>query len=306
MSTLRRLAGYVTGIALLTGCNLGLDPPSIVRTPRILAIVAEPPESAPGTDIHFSALTFDPEGRALTHVWRVCFSPARIARGSGLASSVPDDDQCDDVMLTQDGTDAELDGARTAATVALIDSIGSVGGFPAETIALILDTAGLAFEVELDVLDADGNLLVRGYKRVAITRRAAPTTNPPPISFDLGGTLVEPSASAPFGCVADHGQPLRVASDTELTVRPAVPLDGETWLERFPIYDYTGGIREGRENAYYAWFATGGSFSTEITRPPNRETRWRTPVEPGDHTFFLVVRDGHLGTWACSIPVIVE
>lgn len=302
---MRRLAtAALTLCVLLTGCDgFGLDPPTIVRTPRILAIVADPPESAPGTDIHLSAMTFDPEGRALTHRWRACLSPFRLARASGLPVEVPASDRCTPL----DGSpDAMLSGEATTEVIETLEDLAALGGFPAEGLAAIVDTAGLAFIVELDVLSPEGEVLVSGYKRVALTRRPMPTTNPPPISFMVGETLVEPDVTLPFTCVPASGTPMRVAAGERIELVPVFPEDGETWLESFLVFDYSGGITPGTENAYYSFYATGGGISEGTTRPPNRESEWGVPQEPGEHSLFFVTRDGHLGTTACRLDVVVE
>jgi hypothetical protein len=94
-----------------------------------------------------------------------------------------------------------------------------------------------------------------------------------------------------------------VPRDTELVVTPVPGID---WTEEFPIFDYTGAIRIGRENEYYSFYATGGAIGEETTRPPNRETSWRTPEEAGNVRLWLIVRDGHLGARGCWLDLSVN
>ena len=84
------------------------------------------------------------------------------------------------------------------------------------------------------------------------------------------------------------------------------PEPDEDWLETFPALDLEGQVITGREDAYYSWFSTAGDFGFETTRPPGRDTEWTAPMEPGEVPFWLVVRDGHLGTSACLGMIRVE
>src|SRR5690606_18444642 len=55
-----RLA-LASAVLALVGCVEDLDPIAIVVTPRILAIVAEAPESAPGVDVEVDAMISIPD-----------------------------------------------------------------------------------------------------------------------------------------------------------------------------------------------------------------------------------------------------
>lgn len=298
----------LAAIASAAGCtDLGLDPPSIVRTPRILAIVAEPPESAPGTDVELRALVSVPDEapRPLALHWRVCLDLESVLSETGFPIDLPGRPQCDEATLPE-GEPFRVDGTRTEALVANVRTLAELGGFDARVFETVLATAGFAFVVDVDVLDAEANVLVSGYKRAAVTTRASVTTNPPAPSVRFGEALVV-ATEEPFVCEPVGGARLRAEVGERVELAPALPddLDEEPWLETFPVFDYTGGITEGRENAYYSWFATGGSISAETTRPPERAVTWTAPQQAGAHTMWLVVRDGHLGTSACRWRVDV-
>lgn len=296
----------VLGLACATACTGGLDSPTIVITPRVLAITADRPEARPGEDITLRAFAYDPEGRALRYRWRVEIDPGRLL---GASTGARADIVCPSLMcvpLAGEAREAVIPGAVTQGILDNIDLVGTVGGFDASILRAILATAGLSFEVHVDVVTDDGvggeAILVSAYRRVAMTTRAEPTTNPPPIDYLVAGVEVR-SANDPLGDPFDClvARPIRLAAGERVILAPQG--DESEWIETYPVFDYTGGIREGRENAYYSWYATAGSLSAETTRPPDRDVFYRAPAEPGLERIFLVVRDGHLGTRACSLPI---
>lgn len=308
---LRTLASsWVVVVLALAGCTEGLDPQSIVVTPRVLAIVAEPPESAPGVDVEVDAMISIPAdvARPLTLRWQACLDPEEVLRASGFRGiEIPGRPDCDPQTLAP-GEPYVVRGERTQALIETLRSFAMIGGFDPGLIEAVLGTAGLAYFVEVDVLDASGDLVASAYKRVAMTTREPPTTNPPPPTFRVGETAIVQSDTERFACVAVDGATPRIAPGAEVELAPTLPegVEMEPWIETFPVFDYTGGLTTASENAYYTWFATAGAIGEHTTRPPDRETTWRAPAETGPQTLWLVVRDGHLGQSACRLDVLVE
>lgn len=310
---MRRVFVIIGSVLLATGCIAPLDSPTIVKTPRILAIVAEPPEAAPGADFAFRAMISVPENvpRPLSLRWYRCLSPGRILSEAGLFVRLPSEIEamfpCPDPVVLDPAEPFVVPGAESQRIVELIEAAASVGSFDTAVLEQILATAGLPFVVDVEVLDANGVVVVSGYKRAAFTTRASPTTNPPRPVFVIDERwAIVGSDDGSFACRSLDGTAPSLEPDVNVVIDPRFEPgeDGaETWLETFPIYDYTGGVREARENAYYSWFATAGAFSAAITRPPDRQVIWRTPAEPGPATLWLVVRDGHLGVSACRLEL---
>lgn len=307
---MQKLGHILAALALLGGlgslaCTGGLDSPTLVKTPRILAILADPPESAPGTDIRLGVIAHvpsDPEGLTTTYAWRLCASLPRVLDAADIPADLPLPDTCETLPST--GPTATIPGSETAALAMLLRSLPAGGSFDASFLTRILDTAGIPFQVEVDVLDASGAVLITGVKTVAITTRTEPppTTTPPVVLFSVGEQDVAmPDDLFDFRCMPTAG-PLvaRAAEEVEIT-----PIPGIDWTEDFLVYDYSGVVRTGHENEYYSFYATGGAIETETTRPPDRETRWTPPEEPGTVRLWLIVRDGHLGTRGCHVDVTV-
>lgn len=309
--------------ALAVGCGLNLDPPTLVKTPRILAIVADPPEAAPGQDVRLRVLAYDPMGRELHTTFHACLDASAFfgtsSNGNGMSSTMR---LCNDY----EGVDAEVtipgEDMDVTAYLAFIPD--------AEVRRLVeglLATAGLPIEVHVDVSVTDPSsgeevVLVSGFKRIGLTTRPHPTTNPPYVYFAIEDSVYLGGVGTdPFECHPWLSEPIQVPAspaEGELDTLTLEPLDDpDEWTESFLIYDYAGTVRTGYEGAYYSWYATGGVMSVETTQGPAhdaeptaydaviRNNEWSVPREPGTYDFWIVLRDGHLGTNACHTTIEV-
>jgi len=297
----------VLGLFALPACTGDLPVPQIVLTPRVLAIVADQPEAHPGDDVQVRAFMFDPMGRELRYEWRACVSLEALLGSNSIPSGLPEE-PC--FPIESDGDRATVPGERTQEVVDQLTALGNIGGFEVAYLVLVLNTAGFAFTVEVDVYAGD-ELLASAFKRVGITTRDALTTNPDPIAYDVGGTLVamhRPGLGesgfdgSHFDCIV-WGAPVVVAPESETVFSPLG--DPADWIETFPVFDFSGGITPGTENAYYSFYATAGAISTETTRLPDRDVTFTAPIEPGPVQMFLAVRDGHLGARICTFEIEV-
>lgn len=300
MSRLLALAS----LALSVGCTGSLPLPQIVITPRVLAVTADQPEANPGRDVSLHVVAHDPMNRSLTYAWRACLSLRDLLSSARIPSGLPEE-SCFPIPST--GPDAVVPGIATQMVVSQLEMAADVGGFDPRFLLAVLDTAGFSFQVEVDVIDeATGTVLVSAYKRVGITRRPTPTTNPPVIDYLVGETFVSMPAEGWTGsgddCVV-WGDPIVVAPEEEVVIAPQG--DPQEWIETFPILAYDGTLTEGEENAYYSFYATAGQLSDETTRLPERDATFTAPEEPGPVRLWLVVRDGHLGTRACTFELDV-
>jgi hypothetical protein len=242
--------------------------------------------------------------RPLSLRWRRCLAAEVVLRESGFPIDLPGEPTCPEPTMLSEDEPYLVPGDESAMLVALIEMAASFGAFDPALFEQLLGSAGLVYIVDLEVLDANGTVIVSGYKRAAITTRMPPTTNPPDPTFRAGHVTI--AAAERFRCVPTLGATAArfpPATDVELEPVFAREEELEEWLETFPIYDYTGSRIEGRENAYYTWFATAGSISEGTTQPPSRRTTWRTPEELGPQSLWLVIRDGHLGTSGCRVDV---
>lgn len=292
-------AGSLALLSML-GCGHDFEPPSRVSGPRLLAVVVEPPEAQPGQDITFRALMANPDDEPLSLLFRVDLSSAALAAGAGQTIGSP----AAPLTLPSDGPSARLSGAETSRAVeALLAQVeGALPGTPEHVVRYVYEHVGLPLTVELELRDAEGTVVLEGYKRFFLSPRPAAANNPPPPRFAIDGRWVRAFADGSDTCIPEELAPeVRAGAIATLAPEP----DEERWLETYPALDLEGELIEEQESAYYSWFSTAGEFASAITRPPQRDVAWTAPDEPGDYPIWLVVRDGHLGTSACRATVHV-
>jgi hypothetical protein len=290
---------------LLTGC-LGLrefPSESIVDSPRVLAVVTEPPEVTPGHALAITPLIA--HARDVEIEYRVCGTFDGPLGGGGAQFGEMDEEDCGERALLR-GSGPTWNVPREASeafwsNTELAETI--LGGtLPKETIDAVRFSVGLPLLVELTI-QADGQEL-RAVKRVLMSENPSPHTNPPPPSFKFGAVEVQADPERAWTCSA--AEPLRVAPGADVEIAPATEGGREPWLERYGVIDAFGTREERSERAYYSWFASGGQFESHSTRAPLRNQVWTAPNEAGTERLWLVVRDGHGGTSACHWDVLVE
>lgn len=285
-------------LLILAACEgPSFDAPSIVLGPRVLAAVADPPELAPGTDVRVAVLTAEAEGTTLELT--ADLSTAALALGAGQRLG----DDAEPIALVPDGDAWVLPAAATEDAIdALFEEIGDAPPeTPEHVVRFVYETVGLPVRIDITMRDADGEVILEAFKRVVLTSRPTPTTNPPPPRFRVGDAWASGTDEA-FRC-AWEASPAIVPIGAVATLTPDLE---EPWLESFPVLDLEGAVITGTEAAYYSWFSTAGDFTFDVTRSPGRETEWTAPETPGPRPLWLVVRDGHLGVSACRVDVDVR
>lgn len=319
------------------------DPSELVKTPRILAIIAEPPELAPGEASTVSVLFADPlgGGRAVRYRWSACVALESLGGGgAGLSGAqygmMSKGDGCADPATSFELGDGEttllLAPPEESIAMLVMQFRALVGdAISEEFIERLLTDVGIQITVQVDAI-TDGptgeEVLVTGFKRVIVSRRAERGTNPPRPRFEVGDYGVV-SAYAPggsgFDCATESGEPIVVPPRTSVPLRPDPtpqdPLDpdaDEPWTtdltcsdtdpvtECYGVLDPQGFFAEKPENAFYSWNITAGSLFEGTTGRPARDNTWTTPSTPGDVTLWVVTRDGHGGTSACRATVTVR
>ena len=327
---------------LLVACNDDRDPAPLVKTPRILAMIVDPPEALPGEDVRLRMLAFDPASRPLTYDYRICLDPGSFF-GNITADMGDPDTGAMAICQPVPGSDATVvvDGMFTDQLYRLLPTFAAQAHLSADTLQGLVDTVGIPLQLRVritapDPVTGEPTLLITGVKEFGMTTRAHRTTNPPYVYFSIEDSVflggVDPDS---FECTLWGGTdaPVLHASVPGMPVRTAhlAPLDNPfDWEETYPYIDYSQSIQIGREGAYYSWFTTSdaperctreachtirpGDDTTQVsaTADPNdptafvtRETEWDLPSTPGTYHFWLVVRDGHLGEAACHTTITI-
>lgn len=301
-------------ISLLAPCMLPaclelpqFDEASRIDRPRVLAIVAEPPEARPGESVALSALIAGTERAELS--WRACGALDGLFDGSGNQFGEGSDDEGCGGSLSFElgaGRTSELPGQLTRTLFQNLELAAQILGesLPRETLESIRAQVGIPFLIELTLV-ADGGRRLRAVKRVLLRESDAPHTNPPPPWFELGGVEIVGEPSLPFRCVTADGSVPRAMPGHRVELAPIVEGETEPWIERYQVIDSQGALQARQERAFYSWFSTGGSFDQRVSKAPLRNSVWRTPRAPDVHSLWVVVRDGHGGTSACELEVAV-
>ena len=316
---------------------------SIVKGPRVLAVIAEPPEINPGQTLDLSVLVAGVDDSDDVRVtWRACGSFDGIGVGGGGAQYGEEqpDEGCGAGLAFDlgEGLTAQLPGALTAGLFENLEVIAMTIGtdLPEGIVEQIRSSVGIAFLVEATV--RAGEKTIRATKRVLISENPAPHVNPPPPRFMFGrDQAIVTDREDPLRCVRDDGMPVSAragarvelaplkgsvafadagtpdaalpdAGDTDAGAEPgstSMP-DEEAWLETYNILTAQGELRERKERAFYSWYATGGDLDSGTTKSPLSNNVWRAPGERGEQTLWLIVRDGHGGTSACELTILVE
>lgn len=292
---------------LALGCIDDLDPRTIVVTPRILDIIADPPEAGPGGTITLRPIVAGTRGTPEFR-WSACISadPNAIPLGSSGFGATTTEQGC----FGDGGRVLPLGNAATATLTLPADALDRIesaaarfgGQLSPDTLRQILAEVGLVLGVGVE-MQVDGRV-VRGYKRVVLSRSPRPNHNPPPPRVRVQGVWVAPSATDRDVCVPEDGSSLRFARGRQLNLVPD-PNDRD-WFERYTVIDATGRLTERTETAFYSWYITAGDLALGLTRTPIRDNQWTLPSRVGPQTMWFLVRDGHGGSSGCRIEVQVE
>ncbi len=305
-----------TTLLALIGCAGDLDPPSIVKTPRVLAVVASPPIAPPGEDIELTAMVVDPEERPLRLSWTACSRFEALGGQSNLQyGEEPPTEGCVEGAegvfdLERRGDTGIISGLLTSLVYEDLEVLAATYGdqLPPDLLRFVVETSGLPVTIGLTVRTGSEEL-VRSFKRVLIFTGEPRGTNPPEPRFAITAGEDEHWVSArgtdePFTCVPEDGEVPVLDAGTHVVLTPDP--DDAAWQEDYRIIDARGDVVDRHEDSYYSWFTTGGVFEEEQTQAPLRDNVWRVPRRPGFYPLWLVVRDGHGGTSACRAEVEVR
>ncbi|HET7753728.1 MAG TPA: hypothetical protein VFK85_07440, partial [Anaeromyxobacteraceae bacterium] len=188
----------------LSACSSDLPSRSQLADARILAVIAEPLEIAPGESVSLRPVTWTPPGDAVAaHEWRFC--PFTLGAASGYACALP---ACEVALVPA------ADGAVTADPLALaqqcLATAAAAGGTAPEGIpSEIPDRVELAFRYRVTTTAGtvrDAVALVPFYARgVPVPRNLSPVIE----RVEIGGIALAPGGEGP---------PLRAGAELELRV----------------------------------------------------------------------------------------
>ena len=283
-------------LVLLVGCEHALDQRlAIVDTPRVLAIVSEPPEVLPGAATTVTALVGGPDGTiAADPAWSLCAAPKPPTEDNGVAVGCVEDQ----VVPIGDGASLPATIPTDACRTFGPDVI-SMGFRPRPPDA----TGGYFQPIRADVPALD---IAFGFTRITCNLANAPGDIAQTFHLDYVANTnptLEPLV------IAGVPGTTSVASDTTVTLAATWPDDA---VESYLYFDPDAQVLvTRRESMRLSWFATGGELAVDASAvgegDPARSvtTTWHTPPA-GTATLWLVLRDSRGGIATQTIVVDVN
>lgn len=305
-----RVAGIL--FICITACQPELgEPPSLVQSPRILAVSSQPAEVTPGAAVTLQLLLATPEGeRVATEVdWAFCLAPKPPV----------DNNIVSDACL----------GNAVRAIVGRTAQVGAV--IPAEACALFGPQLPPTPAGQPPARPRDPDGTGGYYQPVRVRPRAWPgSLGDGPVGFALPRILcgLAGASASTAAAYRDRYQPnhnpqlvsVWVTDDAQALDVSELPRQRTlqvhaSWnvnsAERFPIFDPASQVLvERTESLQLAWFATAGRFALVHTDADANAGKgvneWTTPPTPGPVTIWLVLRDDRGGVHWLSLALTIK
>lgn len=262
------------------------QPASLIVGPRILAVRAAPPEALPGGSMRFEALAVAPSGTlaATTLRWAFCSAPKPLTENNVVG---PD---CLGSAARPLGQGAVI-AADLPADACLLFGPETPPQQPGQPPFRPRDpdvTGGYYQPLRLD-LD--------GEEAIAMPRI---TCNLTQASADVAREYRERYRRNQNPQLRSLDAPATAARGQKLDLRTLWQADD---AERYVVYDVaTQALVERREALRVSWFATAGSFESEISGRPEDDmatfaaNRWTAPAAAGTVHLWAVLRDSRGGS----------
>ncbi|MCC6644322.1 MAG: hypothetical protein IT374_01965 [Polyangiaceae bacterium] len=283
----------VACVVLLAACRPELGPPdSLVTRERVIAVIAEPPESGPGEAVAYRAVVASPSGPVdgAAATWGFCATPKPLTDNNLVASAClvdarpiadPARAETPRDACRSFGPDPPPGGLRPR------DPDVTGGFYQPVRVALGAERAFRLQRVSCSLPSAPLD--------VAVAFAAAYRPNERPVVRELSltaeGAPIAPGDRVPGGATIG----LRVSWDASAE-------------EPYVVYDPVARALSGRTEALaVTWFVSGGEVADEVTggaAAHSSETSWRAPAA-GRAWVWAVLRDERGGVDAAVAEVDV-
>lgn len=285
---------------LLCACKPDLeDQPALVLAPRFVAVVAEPPEAAPGAKVSYQVHFGSGAGplAAPPAFWAYCIAPKPLGENNTVNT------EClTTALLPIGGPASSIDAVVPDDACRLFGPDTPPGGFrPRDPDS----TGGYYQPLRVNV---EGDLAV-ALQRVRCNLASAPAA----VGRDYAaryqanrnphlGPLTASTDGAPIGLD-------RLPAGGTITFTIGWPAADAEPFVTFDIPTQT--LADRRESMRVSWFATAGHFDNDRTGRSEEELDtttsnvWNAPREPGVHHVWTVLRDSRGGSAVLAMPVAV-
>lgn len=249
---------------LLGGCSDALDQRlDVIVEPRVLAVVAEPPEVEPGLPVTMSALIADPDGVRMDPIrWSLCTAPKPPTEDNAVAAGCV----ADQVVATDAMPVIPADACQTYGP-----DVAQAGFRPRDPDG----TGGYYQPIRAEIT---GLQLAFGFARITCDLPAAPA---------------EVAHAYQLDYVANHEPILTATIDGDVVT--ASWNEPETYLYYDPASQT---LITRRESMRVSWFTTSGSFDVDATavgEDDPRTSATQTLRGAAAATIFVVLRDSRGG-----------
>jgi hypothetical protein len=279
-------------LVMLVACDDALDQRlAIVTDTRVLAIVAEPAEAKPGSDVTYSALVASPDGPVAEQpFWAFCIAPLPPTEDDVVVPACTGNK-----LLLQLGSGATVTGTLPGSGCGLFGPDTPPGGFRPRS----ADETGGYYQPVRTELAGDASF--------GLTRIHCELPNAPPQAsidylteyvFNVNPTLLPVQL------------PATIAADSDVTLTAAWPADS---AESYVSYDTSSQtIVPRREAMRVSWYASAGTLPVDATAVAEADlatsvtTTWHTPATPGPAWIWIVLRDSRGGTATQQIAVTIH
>jgi hypothetical protein len=275
---------------VLAACDEGLDQRlAIIDEPRVLAVVGEPAEAKPGTEVAYRAVIADPEGPvASTPRWSYCLSPKPPTEDNAVPAPCVRGEE-----LAELGTSLEVTGELPVEGCLRYGPETPPGEFRPRDAD---PTGGYYQPIRVDV---DG-LLAFGLTRITCKLPSAPADLAR--RYDLEYVANTNPTLDPIAIAT-------VPANSEVTLTASWPAAA---VETYLFFDRLAqDLIARREAMRVSWFATGGELAADASLVDEADpatsvsTIWRTPAAGTFHLWF-VLRDSRGGLAVQDVAVTVE
>lgn len=269
----------------LVGVALGCAPDltvhaSRITAPRVIAVVADPPEARPGRAVTFTAVIAGASGRDVGVTWRACAAPRATSESVTVSSRCLSDDAGALTALGEGVT--TMTAVPSSACMTVGPQVPPAGDDGARVRAPDADiTGGWQLSVRLDLrAGADTETLFARYR----VRCQPPDV---PGATAVGYALryrenVNPALAGVYVATNGTTRELARASDQNDAPRTAIGSSRDVGLlaiwgaeasERYVRVDpVTRGLDERAESLEVVWFTDGGWFERDRTAPDGSGT----------------------------------
>lgn len=267
---------------VIAACSPDFDrSASLLTGPRILAVRAEPPESAPGTEVAYTALVASPAGENdLAPIdWSFCATPPALTESGAVSEACLAGEGGSQATGTTITALTPTDACRRFGPLGMPITNSTQVGQPVSP-----DQTGGSYQ---PIRLAWEGSLAFAFERL--------TCEPRGVSMDVASTYRNARQPNRNPRITSFTSSPESGAELDMTVTWAVE-DVETYVMVDPA---TSTLAWKTERLWVAWFVTGGTLDHDATPATSTDlaasARWHGPSAPGTYFVWAILHDDRGG-----------